>query len=158
MGAPPKIISGARAKVGFTDANGTQYVGIYSNWSYAVVYDIAPSFILGRYSAASLDYTAVEPVTCSGTGYRVFNHGAHVDGRVPRLKDLLTFTNLTVSVFDRVNPGTPFAQINEVKPGGYNTALTARQLEEMTMPYTGLLVDDESGTNAEPADSLDLPN
>jgi len=155
MPTNPKVMSGARAKVGFGSADPT-YVGIYNNFSYGVVYDLTPTFILGRLTAASLDYTAVEPVSASGNAYRVLKHGPHEvkGGQVPRLKDLLTFDALTMVVVDRLNPNLIFAKLKEVKPGGYNTSLTARQLEEMTIPYTGLLVDDEGGVNSEPADSL----
>lgn len=151
-------MSGARAKIGFSDGGNTSYVGVYSNFSYGVMYDVAPAFILGRYSAASLDYTAMNPVSCTATGYRIVDHGPHQaeGGRVPRLQQLLNFDDLTIQVVDRLS-NKAIATIKNAKPTGYNTGLSARQLEEMTMGYTGLLVDDESGASAEPASSLDLP-
>ena len=155
--AAPKAMSGARAKVGFIDSAGQpRYVGIYNNFSYGVVYDVQATFILGRYSAGSLDYTAMEPVNASGNAYRVIRNGPHTTGMVPRLKDLLTHPGVTIAVFDRLTK-LRMAQINDVRPLGYNTALSARQLEEMALPYMGLLVDDEDGVNAEAADSLELP-
>ena len=172
MGSAPKVMSGARCKIGFqtSSPSGTPefaWCGIYNNFHYGVVLDLAPAYVLGRFSAASLDYTAMEPVQCSANAYRVINFGPHVGkagtgggGHVPRLINLLSFQNLAIAVYDRVSSpvsNKPIALIREVKPAGYNTALSARQLEEMSMTYTGLLVDDESDTNSEPADSLDLP-
>lgn len=161
MPTPPKVMSGARAKIGFSVNGVTSFVGIYNNFSYGVTYDVAPAYILGRYTAASLDYTSVEIVQCSASAYRVIKHGPHVEGRLPSIKDLLDHNTIEIVVFDRVtSPGAgnkPIATIRNVRPTGYSTALSARQLEEMTMTYVGILVDDEDTTNAEVAGSTELP-
>lgn len=155
---PPKVMSGARAKVGVVDPNNgqLQVVGIYDNFSYGLQYDVSPAFILGRFTAASLDYTSVEPVNCTASGWRVVKHGAHVEGRVPNIKDLLTHEYIQIGVVDRQTLEL-VATIVDVRPTGYSTAFTARQLTQMTMSYMGILAGDEDTNNAEPADSTNLP-
>lgn len=156
--AAPKVMSGARAKVGMIDPNTQQLrvVGIYDNFSYGLQLDVAPAFILGRFTAASLDYTSVEPISCTASGWRVVRHGAHVEGRVPNIKDLLHHEYIQIGVVDRQSLAL-VATVRDVRPTGYSSAFTARQLTQMTMSYMGIIVDDEDTDNSEPADSTDLP-
>lgn len=159
----PKVMSGARAKVGtYNPATGqTEWVGIYSNVSYGVVYDTQAAYILGRYSAADVDYTAVELVNMTATGWRVINFGPHTTGRLPRLADLLHHQYLTFAVADRLleeqTADGRIAVIRKVRPTSFNTTISARQLEDMTMTYVGILCDDEDGINEENPLSTDLP-
>ena len=159
-GNPPKIMSGARAIVTMIDPAGqtTKTLGIYNNLSYHVVYDVQAAFILGRYGPAALDYTAVEAVNITAQGYRVINHGPHADAMVPLIQDLMTVGDLTFLITDRANPTIILAKITGVRSTGYSTALTAKQLEELTLPYMGLLVSDENLTeNGEGSDAAQLP-
>lgn len=154
----PKIMHGARALVQILDPNTNQpvTVGIFNNFSYGVNYDVQPAFILGRFSAAELAYTAMEPCQISAGAWRVIGHGAHVTAKLPKLADLLRHEYLEIQVVDR-QTGRPIAKIHSVRPSGMSTNLTARQLEEMTCTYVGLLVDDEDTVNAELPGSADLP-
>ena len=156
--AAPKIMNGARAKVGIVDPNTglVKVVGIFSNFSYNMQYDAVPAYILGRYSAASIDYVAQEPVSCTATGWRVVDHGAHVEASVPKLSDLLTSEYVQIAVIDR-QTNKRVATIRDVRPTGYSTAISARQLEEITVGFMGILCDDESTDNAERFDSTSLP-
>jgi len=151
-------MSGARAKVGMVDPNTKQVlvVGIYDNFSYGLQYDATPAFILGRFTAASIDYTSVEPVNCTASGWRVVNHGAHIEGRVPNIKDLLNHEYIQIGIVDRQSL-VSVATIRDVRPLGYNSSFAARQLTQMSMPYIGIIVDDESTDNHEPNDSTSLP-
>ncbi len=161
--AAPKIMSGARAKVSFYDrtTGEAKAVGIFHSINYGVVYDTAPAYILGRFSAAEIDYTAAEIVSITCSGWRVLNHGWHDDGRLPRVQDLLFAEELEMLVTDRATEalgGEPrVALIKNVRAvsgsGGYN----ARQLSEATFSYVGILVDDESGSNHEHPTATDLP-
>lgn len=157
--APPKIMTGARAKVGLLDPTTGQidFVGIYNNVSYAVTFDAQPAFILGRYSAADSEYTAAEPVNITASGYRVYGHGAHAAGKLPKLQDLLRSEYLVFVLVDRANPTKAMAQIRKVRPTGFSTTISARNLQEMSMTYMGLLCDDESTDNEEAPESMDLP-
>ncbi len=161
--ALPKVMSGARAKVGvYNPASGqTNWVGIYTNVSYNVVYDTQAAFILGRYSAADVDYVAMELVNLTASGWRVINYGPHTTGFVPRLSDLLHHQYLTFAVADRLleeqKGDGRIAIIRKVRPTGFTTTIANRQLEEMTLTYVGILCDDEDGINEENPTSLDLP-
>lgn len=115
-----------------------------------------PAFILGRFTAASIDYTSVEPVNCTASGWRVVRHGAHVEGRVPNIKDLLNHEYIQIGVVDRQTLEA-VATIRDVRPTGYSSAFAARQLTQMSMSYIGIIVDDESTDNHEPSDSTQLP-
>jgi hypothetical protein len=155
---PPKVMSGARAKVAIVDPNTgkAQVVGIWNNFSYSVNYDVQPAFILGRYSAAELDTTGVEPVSITAGGWRVVNHGPFVDGKLTNVKDLLLQEYLVLTVVDR-QTGAQIATIKGCLPTGFSSGLSARQLQETTNTYMGLLMDDESTTNTETSSAANLP-
>lgn len=160
---PPKVMTGARGKLGIYDpsTNEVSVMGIFSSVSYGLQYDVQPAYILGRYSPAALEYTSQEPVNVTCSGWRVIGHGPHRDGKVPRLQELLTHEYLELAVIDRqLETGSADARIGKIRglrPTGYTTGLTARQLEEMTTTYVGLLIDDESTTNVEGPGSTELP-
>ena len=157
--AAPLVMHGARAKVGIVDPNTglVTVVGIYSNVSWNLTYDTPPVYILGAYAPAAIENVAQEPVSLTATGWRVVGHGAHKDGRVPKLADLLTSEYLVFTIIDR-QTNRRIATIRDVRPTGYSTALSARQLEEMTMGYIGRFCDDEDTDNSERADSTFLPS
>lgn len=154
----PKVVSGARATLGFVDPSNGQAkpVGIFNNVSYGLTYDAQPVYILGRYSPAEIDYTAQEPVNVTCSGWRVVDHGAHVEGKMPNLADLMNHEYLTLDVTDR-QTGKSIARITGIRPTSYSTTISARNLEEVTVTFVGLLVNDESTTNAEGAGAMELP-
>jgi len=156
---PARTMHGARAKVFIADPNSgkPQLVGIFNNVSWGLTYDVQPVNILGRFSPDELVYTAQEPVTVTASGFRVVNSGPHVIAKVPNLVDLLTHEYIELSISDRLNPGLDIARIHHVRPTGYSTTLSARALEEVTVTFMGLLVDDESTTNTEAPDAATLP-
>ena len=156
--AAPRIMNGARAKFGFIDpATGTATIcGIFSNVSYGLSFDAQPAFILGRYSAAEIDYVAAEPVRVTATGWRVIHHGPHTEAHLPRLQDLLKHEYLTLVIFDR-QTNLPVATIRSVRPISYDTTIANRNLEEITITFMGLLVDDEDNSNSESVGATDLP-
>ena len=149
MGSP-KVFNGARAVVRLMGSGGGQGqpIGSFTSFSYGLSYDVQPVYILGRYSAAELSYTGQEPVRCTASGWRVVNNGPHVAGKVPHLQDLLNHEYIQIDVVDR-QTGTVIAIIKDVRPESYSTTIASRTLTEVTHSFVGLLVDDESGTNAE---------
>lgn len=161
--ATPRIMSGARAKVGVVDAtDGTvKYLGIMNNVSYGVVYGTQDAPILGRFTSAALQYTHAEIVQVSMSGWRVYKHGWHIDGRLPRVQDLLLADYLELIVVDRVAQQTGeeprVAHITQVLCTSGSGGFGAKNLSEVTMTYVGLLTEDESVANAESADASDLP-
>lgn len=155
---PPKVMHGARAKVSIFDPSTglAKIVGIWNQFSYNVTYDVQPSFILGRFSAAELTTTGVEPVAITAQGWRVVDHGPFVEGRLTNLKDLLFQEYLLLTVHDR-QTGKAVATIRGCLPTGTSSTASAKQLQESTNTYLGLLMDDESTQNNEAADATDLP-
>lgn len=156
--APPKVVSGQRALVYATPPGGgpPTLVGTFSSFSYNVALDVQPANILGRFTAAALEYTGYEPVSCNANGWRVVGSGPHVTPGVPKLQDMLLYEDMKLTVIDRVTNQT-IATITEVKPQGYQAGFTARQLSEVGMPFTGLLCTDESGDQNESAGAANLP-
>ena len=155
---PTKTMSGARAKVYMTDRNTgeTFLVGIWNSFSYSLAHDVQASFILGRFSAAELSTTAVEPVNITAQGWRVINNGPFRTGRLTNVKDLLTQEYLKLDVIDR-QTGLVAASIEYCLPTGTSSTVSAKQLQDSTNTYLGLLLDDESTDNSEAASAADLP-
>ncbi len=152
------VLSGPRVKLGCVDV-GTgiaKYFGIFESCSWGQTYDCQSVFILGRYTAASLDYTAVEPVQVTCTGWRVVNHGPHSDGRLPFIQNLLQADYIQLVLTDR-KTGATVANIVDVRPTGYSTGFAARQLSQLTMSFIGIRAETEEGENVESSDSTFLP-
>ena len=156
--AASKVVHGARAKVGVVDPNTglVSIVGIFNNVSYNLTYDTQPVYIMGRYTAASIENVAAEPVALTCTGWRVVNAGAHVVAGVPKVADLLTSEYLQLVILDR-QTGKKIATVRDVRPTGYSSSVGARQLTEITVGYMGIYCDDESTDNSERFDSTSLP-
>lgn len=155
--ASAKTMHGARAQLMIADPGGTaKVVGIFNNVSVGLTYDVQPVFLLGRSSPDELVYTAQEPVSITASGFRVVGAGPHQTGRVPNLRDLLTHEYIELAILDR-QTGKQIHKIHSVRPTGYQTTLSARSLEEITVTFTGLLLDDEDTTNTERPDASTLP-
>jgi len=153
-----KVVNGARCKVAISDptTGQTKVVGIWNSFSYNVNYDTNPVFILGRYPAAELNTTGVEPVSITAGGWRVVDHDAFNEGRLTNVKDLLFQEYLTLTVVDRLT-GKNIAVIKGCLPTGTSSTMSARQLTDSNNTYIGLLVDTETTVNEPDATSADLP-
>lgn len=158
MASPPRVLSGARAKVGFLQGDTINYIGIYSDVSYTYAIDQQPVYILGRFSAASIDPVALEVVNISATGWRVLTHGpfAKSGGNFTQLQNLMTDGYLTFSIMDRQSE-IEIARITQVRPASATGGFSMRQLANVTYSYVGILMSDESGSNYEAANAMDLP-
>jgi hypothetical protein len=152
--ATSKIMHGARAVVSL---RGTK-IGIFTNVSYGMQYDIQPAFILGRFSPAELAYTAAEPINISATGWRVLDNGpfSASGGSMPLLQDLLTAEDMTFAIYDRQEDKAIMTVVG-CRHQGFSTSIAPRALEEMTLNFMGLRLSDETATNAESDTSMDLP-
>ena len=156
-------MSGARARVGLYDPTTglTRIVGLFSNVSWNVTYETAPAFILGRFSAAEIDYTSMDPISVTCSGYRVIEHGPYVETGMPKLQDLLTSDYLSLAIIDRQREALGLdgriGIFKQVRNTGFSTAISARNLEEITATYVCLGFDDESTVNVESPTSTDLP-
>jgi hypothetical protein len=138
-----KVMSGARAKLGFYGGNQVNYIGIFADVSYGVTYNVEPVYILGSYSAVEIDYTSMDPVYVTATGFRVINHGWFADAGFPGLADLMNHNAMTISVYDR-QTDTECARIEGVRPQAASGGFNAKMLSSSTHSYVGMLVHDES--------------
>lgn len=151
-GQVPKVFHGARAIVYV----GSKVAGTFSSFSYGVSDDVAPAFILGRFSPAELTYTAQEPISCSATGWRVSKNGPHVVALFPNLRDLLRHASIEITVVDR-QTGEAIAKISGIRPASYSMSINSKSQTEVSHQFVGMLVDDESETNTELPDAPQLP-
>jgi hypothetical protein len=140
--AAPRVVTGARVKVSVKRGNVLKTVGIFSSMSYQVTLDAQPAFILGRYSAASVDYTAMELVNIQARGWRVVGEGAHTAAGVPKLQEMLNAEPLEFTVFDRLT-NRVIAKITNVRPVGHSHEFAARQQSELPVSYVGIIAGDE---------------
>lgn len=151
-----KVMSGPRGILSKVD-NGTAVpVGIFNSCSYGLVYDAQPVFILGAMAPVEIDYTAAEAVNISCSGWRVIGHGAHVAAGMPALQDLMGAGYMVLQLTDR-QTGLVVAKFRNVRPVSYSTGLSNRNLQEITINFIGIYVDDESVTNTEAVGAATLP-
>jgi hypothetical protein len=162
--AKSKVMHGARAVVWV----GTTPAGIFNNVSVQVGLDVAPAYILGRFTPAELVYVGAEVVNLSMTGFRVMKNGpfsladSESQSRlVPFVQDLLTYDDISVSLHDRTEADpekSTILQVFYVKPTGFSENVGARGLMELTVNMQGLTFGDEEGENAETKTAADLPS
>jgi len=155
---PAKVMTGARAQLMIVDPNTGEgkVMGIFNNVSVGLTYGAEPIFLLGRYSPDEIVYTSQEAVTVEASGWRVVEFGPHVVAKVPQLSDLLLHEYIELAIFDR-QTNERIAKIHSVRPTSWSTTISARQPEEIRVTFIGLLVDDESTTNAELPSASTLP-
>ena len=159
MAQPFGVMSGARAKLGFLDPRTGKpvYIGIYTDVSYTYDIDVQPAYILGRYSAASLDNVAMNTVHVTCNGWRVVDHGPMAEGNFPRLDELAQAGYLSIAIEDRQS-GKTIAIIEKVRPMSFSGGFSLRTLAQINMTYVGILLSDETAeTNYEDATAMELP-
>jgi hypothetical protein len=144
MGVKAKTMHGARAQLAIDG----QIVGIFNNVSYGVQYDANPVYILGRFNAAEIALTGMEPVSVQAGGFRVIDGGPHKVAAVPKLQELLNHEDITLAIFDR-QTGKQILTVVGVRPTGYNTSVAARGLQDLTVTFMGLALSDEDGDQDE---------
>jgi hypothetical protein len=162
MANAPIVISGARAMVSIAQGDAFTPIGIYSDVSYSYNIDQQPVYILGRYSAASIDPVALEVCSISATGWRVLDHGpfAVEGGNFTKLQNLVDAGYLTFRIFDRqLRNGKPtmMAEITKVRPTSAGGGFSMRQLSSVSYGYVGILMSDETADNSEAPGAMDLP-
>jgi hypothetical protein len=153
-----KVMSGARAKVFIADPNSgkPELVGSFHTVTVGLTFDVQPVNILGRFSPDELVYTAQEAVTVQCSGFRVIGAGVHRMMKVPNTRDLLTHEYLQLVITDR-QTGRDIHKVHSVRPVSYSTTLNARALEDVSVTYLGLLIDDEDTELSESVGAATLP-
>lgn len=158
-----KVLSGHRVKVSRLDpvTGRSSVVGIFSDVTYSSAYGAQAVFILGRTSAAALQYTHAEPINVRMRAWHVVDHGPYVDGMLPKLQDLLKndYTQMTLLDRQREIDGVD-ADIGTIKNliiTGFDSSVSIRNLKEYTVSGMAILYSDESAKNVEGAAAADLP-
>lgn len=144
MGTESKTLTGARAQL---IVNG-RLVGLFTNCSYNITYDAQPIYILGRYSASEITYTAQEVVTVDATGFRIIDASPHSAASIPKLQELLNHEDISLALVDR-KTGKTFLTVVGVRPMGYSSGVSARGVVEVSVRFMGLRAADESGSQDE---------
>jgi hypothetical protein len=153
---PAKVMNGARAKLAIIENGKSRYVGLFQNVSYGLTYSAEPVYILGNFAPVEIEYTSQDAVQITCSGWRVIERGPFAEASVPKLQDLLLHEYMELVIEDRQSRerGLPdqivrIAKFRNVRPIGFSTQISARQLEEITVNFIGIKVDDESADNHE---------
>lgn len=152
------VMSGARARCAFVNGSQLNFIGIYSDCSYGVSYDVEPVYILGRYSAAASEYTSASIIQLSCSGWRAINSGFYsaTGGNMPKLQELISAGYMTFVIHDR-QTDKEIARIEKVRPASGSVGFSMRQLSSGTYTYVGIMASDESGPVGESPNAMDLP-
>src|SRR5574337_839825 len=143
--AVPTSMNGARAIVKMAiPGQPIVSVGLFTEVAYNLTYTAAPLDALGRYGAAEIDYTGIELVDISATGWRVIGHGPHASMAIPKWQDLPLHDYVQFIILDRATEDV-ICTIEKVRPLGYSTSIAAKALTQVPVRYVGILVSDESG-------------
>ena len=148
---------GARAKIqiaGGVNSTSTT-VGIFNSISYGLAYDAVPINTVGRFSAQEIVYTGQDVISVQASGFRVVGAGAHTTTGLPALQDLLNADYVTIVVEDRQTKQA-IARIHSVRPTGYSTGVSARNVQEISVSFIGILIDEDETHNNEAADAVRL--
>jgi hypothetical protein len=152
------VLHGARAKLGFYDGTNFNPVGIFSDVSWSVAYDVQGAWILGRYTAAATEYVAQDLVHVNATGYRIVNHSWYSDAQFPKLYNLATAGYLTMQLEDRQS-GATIGKISKLRPATASVGFSPRALSAVTHTYIGILYSDETALdNDEAVGAMTLPD
>jgi len=161
---PFKVVSGARAKVGIVDpgSNRVTIIGSFSAVNGTGAIGVAPAFILGRFPAAELVPTDVEPVTLDCSGWREANVSWHTVARYPKIQDLLTvFQPLVFTIIDRQTEAlggeARMLTVRNVVPNRVTWGFSSRGLGEWHMSAVGLYLDTSDAIQSETPSAADLP-
>lgn len=144
MGTVAKTMVGARAQL----IVGSSIVGIFNNVSYSVSYDTQSIHILGKYPAAEITYTGMDPISVTASGFRVIDSSPYKVASVPRLQELLNAEDTSLAIFDR-QTGRQIMTVVGVRATGYNSNGAARGLFDLTVNFLGLSLSDESDATAQ---------
>jgi hypothetical protein len=157
------VFHGARA---ILKING-QTVGVFSQCSYGVSYDNTPVYVLGRFSPTEIALTGQDPVAVSATGFRTVqdanNPGSQYFGpyapgltdnslgsaiNMPKLQDLIDNNDSVITIYDRQTQQAVLTVVG-VQVVSFQTNITARGLQELSMNFIGIQGWDESGAQSE---------
>lgn len=161
-----KVLSGHRVKIAvYSVATGkSQVLGIFNSVSVSAANGAQAVFILGRSSAAAIQFTHAEPINVRCTAWRAINHGPFAtDGGVGMtlLQDMLKneYTRLTMLDRQLENDGKDavIGEVTDMLWTGFDSTKNIKSLVEYTVTGMGILYRDESGKNVEGPGATNLP-
>jgi hypothetical protein len=149
-------ITGARCLLKLENPNsketGPVVLGMFTDVSWGQGYSEQELFVLGRYSAADIVYTAANTINVSATGYRAYEKGAFQVAGLPTIQELAAYKGLTLEIeFSGKNNG--ILKVFDVKPIDYSSRVSARGVVEMTINFKGITATDESDAATQNDDS-----
>jgi hypothetical protein len=148
---------GARAKIYINTESGVpQLVAIAASCDWSVSLDVTPIFILGRFSAADLISTGMEPVSVDISGIKVVNFDVYNSMGFTKLQDLLTQQYISLSCIDR-QTGETIANISYMLPTGWSNGVATKSPSSIRASYMGILIDTETAQQEEASDAVSLP-
>lgn len=147
-----KTFSGAMAVI-YVDS---KPVGLFDSCTYNVNHGAEPVFTCGRSSPHEIAITSQEAVSVQCSGFRIIGQGAHVLPKAPKLQDLLSLENITLTVKDR-STGTNMIIVKNCKVVGHSGGVNAKQISRISVSYLGTSFEDESGAQDEAAGAAVLP-
>lgn len=137
--AQSTTITGARCLL---KING-EVQGMFTDVSWGQSYSEQELFVLGKFSAQDIVYTASNTVDVSATGYRAYNKGAFIVAALPKIQDLATHQTITLEI-EFAGNDKGIIQVFGVRPLGYSSRVSARGVVEMSINFKGLRASDES--------------
>jgi hypothetical protein len=117
--------------------------GMFTDVSWGQSYSEQELFVLGRYSAADIVYTAANTVTVSATGYRAYNKGAFVVAKLPTIAQLSAYQGITLEI-EFAGNDKGIVQVFDVKPIDYSSRASARGVMELSITFKGIISSDET--------------
>lgn len=147
-----KTLTGARAVVSVDN----QVVGLFESCSYGANIGVDPIHILGKFSVEEIVPTSYEAISVRCSGFRVVDQGVHLLPKFPKLQDLLALQGITISIRDR-QTGENIMTVVGCVPTSYDTAVNARASSRFSVSYTGIKLEDESGSQQELNNPAQLP-
>ncbi len=153
MALQTKTIHGARAKL-FIDGKAQ---GQFNSVRLGVSYSHIEPYILGRFSAAEIALTGMDPVRVSLSGYRKYTDGPYANIGMSKLQDLLNEKEVAIVIEDRgdQDPNKPIAVVVACKCVGFDFDVSSREAGRLSVEFVGLRFQDESGDQSEPVGSVE---
>lgn len=130
---PSQIIHGARSIIKIQGVP----VGLFTQCSWGQAYGLVPINILGAHAPVDLVYTHQDAISVDMTGFHMLENDVYVKAGMPRLQELLTKGDITVTVEDR-QTGKEIMSVTNVKPYRWGTATNARDISTFTVSMLGL--------------------
>jgi len=138
-GTVAKTLTGARCLLSID----SQPIGLFASVDFGVNNAAEDIYVLGNLGASEIVYTSQDTITVNVSGFRVMGSSPYDASSVPKLQELLTHADITLSIVDRTTK-LPVMTLVGVRPIGYNVSAQARGVASLSISFRGLRLSDES--------------